>query len=155
VCSLGARITRDYKNQEIHLISILRGGLIFLADLCRAIELPLTYDTMEISSYGNSMQSSGVVRLVKDLSSNIENRHVILVEDIVDTGTSLYYLVENLKTRHPLSLKVCVLLDKTEARKIEVPIDFRGFTIPNRFIVGYGLDFEGYYRNLPYIGALD
>ncbi|MBP7460405.1 MAG: hypoxanthine phosphoribosyltransferase [Candidatus Delongbacteria bacterium] len=151
----GAQITHDFAGSEVHLISILRGGLVLLADLIRRIELPLTYDTIEISSYGDSKESSGIVRLVKDLTSNIENRNVILVEDIIDTGISLNYLVKNLQTRKPKSVKVCVLLDKYEARKVQVQVDYCGFKIPNSFIVGYGLDYQGYYRNLPYIGILD
>ena len=155
VSQIGKQISEDYKGQDIFLISILRGGLVFLADLIRRIDCPLQYDTLEISSYGDEMESSGVVRLIKDLKSSIAGKNVIIVEDIVDTGYSLHYLLENLSTRHPKELKVCVLLDKSEARKEIVPIDYYGFKIPNRFIVGYGLDYQGYYRNLPYIGVLE
>jgi hypoxanthine phosphoribosyltransferase len=155
VKQFGEQITRDFAGSEVHLICILRGGLVLLADLIRQIDLPLTYDTIEISSYGDSKESSGIVRLVKDLTSNIEYRNVILVEDIIDTGISLNYLVKNLQTRKPSCIKVCVLLDKYEARKVQVNVDYCGFKIPNSFVVGYGLDFKGYYRNLPYIGILD
>ena len=155
VKEIGRKISEDFKGDEVFLVSILRGGLIFLADLIREIDVPLQYDTIEISSYGDEKFSSGVVRLIKDLKSNIEGKNVIIVEDIVDTGRSLHYLINNFKIRNPKALKVCVLLDKVDARVIEVPIDYHGFKIPNRFVVGYGLDYKGYLRNLPFVGAMD
>ncbi|HOF03130.1 MAG TPA: hypoxanthine phosphoribosyltransferase [Atribacterota bacterium] len=151
---LGNQISCDYAGKEIFCIGVLRGATIFLADLARYISVPMTMDFMAISSYGISSESSGVVRILKDLDENIENRDVLIVEDIVDTGLTLDYLLRMLQSRKPASLKTCTLLNKVERRKIEVPIDYCGFNIPDRFVVGYGLDFNGLYRNIPYIFVL-
>ncbi|OQY26290.1 MAG: hypoxanthine phosphoribosyltransferase [Candidatus Cloacimonetes bacterium 4572_55] len=156
VRDLGARITKDYEGRDLVVIGILKGSVIFLSDLIRAINLPLKIDFMSISSYGSEMKSSGVVRLLYDLNAPIEGKDVLLVEDIIDTGLTLNYLVENLATRHPKSIKVCVLLDKKEARKPDnqIQVEYVGFEVPNKFLVGYGLDFNENYRNLPYIAAV-
>jgi hypoxanthine phosphoribosyltransferase len=154
VAALGARITQDYRGKTLLLLGTLKGAVPFIADLARAIELPLELDYMAISSYGNSTQSSGVVRILKDLEGPIANKHVLIVEDIVDSGQTLHYLMEVLRQRHPLSLRVCTLLDKERERVKPVTSDYTGFTIPDRFVVGYGLDYAQHYRNLPYIGIL-
>ena len=154
VKELGNKITADYQGREVHLVGILKGAVTFLADLARNIDLPVTFDFMAISSYGQSTHSSGVVRFIKDLDEEIAGRHVLVVEDIVDTGLTLHYLRNNLLERKPASLKVCALLDKAERRKVEVPVEYVGFTIPDRFVVGYGLDYAGRYRNLPYVAIL-
>ncbi len=154
VAELGRQLQADYQGKEPLLIGILSGSFPFIADLVRAVNLPLEVDFMAVSSYGDRTSSSGVVRILKDLNSSIAGRHVIVVEDIVDTGLTLDYLIQNLQTRHPASLKVCALLDKREARKREVEVDYFGFHCPNEFVVGYGLDYRGRYRNLPYIGVL-
>lgn len=151
---LGNRITQDYQGKELICIGILRGAVIFLADLARYIRVPMIIDFMDISSYGASTESSGVVRIVKDLDENIENKDVLIVEDIIDTGLTLNYLIRMLKSRNPASLKVCALLNKKDRRQIDVPIDYCGFDIPDKFVVGYGLDFNGLYRNIPYILVL-
>ncbi len=151
---LGDRISRDYQDKELICIGVLRGAIIFLADLARSIKVPMMIDFMAISSYGASTVSSGVVRIIKDLDENIEKRDVLIVEDIVDTGLTLDYLIRMLKSRNPASLKVCTLLNKKERRQINVPIDYCGFDIPDKFVVGYGLDFNGLYRNIPYILVL-
>ena len=154
VRELGEAITNDYRGSSPVLIGILKGGLPFLADLMRAIDLPLSYDLMAVSSYGASTKSSGTVRILKDLDLSIENRDVIIVEDIVDTGLTLKYLLENLKSRQVNSLKICTLLDKPSRRKVAIQPDYNGFEIPDKFVVGYGLDYMENYRNLPYIGIL-
>jgi hypoxanthine phosphoribosyltransferase len=151
---LGAEISKDYINKDLVLIGIMRGAVPFVADLMRAITIPLEYDLMAVSSYGASTKSSGTVRIMKDIDMSIEGRDVIIVEDIVDTGLTLQYLVDNLKARKPKSLKVCTLLDKPSRRKVEVVPDYNGFIIPDVFVVGYGLDYAEKYRNLPYIGVL-
>ena len=151
---LGNQISHDYQGKEIICIGVLRGATIFLADLSRYITVPMTIDFMAISSYGISSESSGVVRIIKDLDENIEDKDVLIVEDIVDTGLTLDYLLRMLQSRKPASLKACTLLNKVERRKIEVPVDYCGFEIPDRFVVGYGLDFNGLYRNIPYILVL-
>jgi hypoxanthine phosphoribosyltransferase len=153
VARLGEEISRDYLGKSPILVNILKGGVIFLADLMRRICIPHEIDFMSVTSY-NSTNSTGVVRILEDLGSNIEGRHVLLVEDIVDTGRTLEYLRQTLLVRHPASLAVCTLLDKQEAREVEVPVDYVGFSIPNVFVVGYGLDFMERYRHLPYIGIL-
>lgn len=145
---LGARISADYRGREPLMVGILKGSTIFLADLVRAVDLPVTVDFVAISSYGHSTTSSGVVRILKDLEESIEGRHVLIVEDIVDTGLTLNYLRENLLARMPASLKICALLDKPSRRKVPVPVDYLGFTIPDEFVVGYGLDYREQYRNL-------
>jgi hypoxanthine phosphoribosyltransferase len=155
VAELGAQISQDYKGKDLHLICILRGGIFFLADLIRHIEVPNTLDFMAISSYGTSRQSTGQVRITLDLKDEIQNRNVLLVEDIVDSGYTITSVLDFLRTRHPKSLRVCTLLDKPERREVKVPIDYCGFTIPNKFVFGYGLDLDEYYRNLPFIAAVD
>lgn len=151
---LGQQITRDYQGESILMVGILKGAMIFLADLVRNIEVPTFFDFMAVSSYGAGTISSGVVRIMKDLDKSIDGKHVIIVEDIVDTGLTLQYLVENMKSRGPASIKVCTLLDKPDRRKVEVPIDYNGFSIPDEFVVGFGLDYNERYRNLPYIAVL-
>ena len=151
---LGARISADYAGKRILMIGILRGAVIFMADLARSIDVPVAIDFMAVSSYGASSKSSGVVRILKDLDENVEGRHLLIVEDIIDTGLTLNYLLENLRSRKPASLKICTLLNKPSRRKAEVPIDYNGFDIPDYFVVGYGLDYDGNYRNLPFIGVL-
>lgn len=156
VSELGAEITRAYKDsgRPLHVIVILKGATIFAADLVRAIDLPVSLDFMAISSYGNQTTSSGVVRIVMDLDRPIEGRDVLVVEDIVDSGLTLKYLLESLRGRNPASLRTCVLLDKFERREVDVTPDFVGFRIPDEFVVGYGLDYAEKYRNLPYVGVL-
>jgi hypoxanthine phosphoribosyltransferase len=155
VQELGQVITTDYQEKEAPiLVGILKGGVPFLADLIRTINLPLEYDLIAVSSYGASTKSSGTVKIIKDLDMSIEGRDVIIVEDIVDTGLTLHYLLENLKSRRPNSLKVCTMLDKPSQRKMTIQPDYNGFEIPDVFVVGYGLDYAGKYRNLPYIGVL-
>lgn len=154
VRELGAQITVDYQGQPLLLLGTLKGAVPFIADLARAIELPLELDFMAISSYGNSTQSSGVVRILKDLEGPISHKHVLIVEDIIDSGLTLNYLIEILRQRQPLSLRVCTLLNKECKRIKPVVCDYTGFTIADRFVVGYGLDYAQRYRNLPYIGIL-
>lgn len=154
VHELGQQITRDYQGESILMVGILKGAMIFLADLVRHIDVPTYFDFMAVSSYGTGTISSGAVRILKDLDRSIEGKHVIIVEDIVDTGLTLQYLVENMKARRPASLKICTLLDKPSRRKVNVNIDYNGFSIPDEFVVGYGLDFSEKYRNLPYIAVL-
>ncbi|MEW6723904.1 MAG: hypoxanthine phosphoribosyltransferase [Bacillota bacterium] len=151
---LGEQISREYAGKEIHLISILKGAFMFLADLARHISIPTSVDFMAVSSYGASTKSSGVVRILKDLDESIEGKHVIIVEDIVDTGLTLNYLRETLKGRNPASLKICAFLDKPSRRKVEVPVDYIGYEVPDEFVVGYGLDYQQLYRNIPYIFVL-
>jgi hypoxanthine phosphoribosyltransferase len=154
VAALGKQIKRDYKGKYLLLLGTLKGAVPFIADLARAIDLPLEIDYMAISSYGNTTHSSGVVRILKDLEGPIEQKHVLIVEDIVDSGLTLHYQMDVLRQRHPLSLRVCALLDKDRERIKVVDLDYMGFQIPNRFVVGYGLDYAQRYRNLPYIGIL-
>ena len=151
---LGTQISRDYQGQELLVICILKGASVFMADLIRKIDLPIQIDFMAVSSYGHSTQSSGVVKINKDLDTDIENRHILIVEDIIDSGLTLKYLSENLRSRRPKSLKICTLLDKPERRKTHLNIDYTGFEIPDVFIVGYGIDYAEHYRNLPYIGVI-
>jgi hypoxanthine phosphoribosyltransferase len=151
---LGDQITADYEGKEILAIGVLRGAVLFMADLTRAIKVPVAIDFMAVSSYGHGTSSSGVVRILKDLDEDIEGKHVLIVEDIIDSGLTLTYLLENLKSRKPASLKLCTLLNKPERRKAEVHIDYNGFTVPDYFVVGYGLDYAEKYRNLPFIGIL-
>ncbi|TME10476.1 MAG: hypoxanthine phosphoribosyltransferase [Chloroflexi bacterium] len=154
VVELGEQISRDYEGKNLLLLGTLKGAVPFIADLARAIALPLEIDYMAISSYGNTTQSSGVVRILKDLEGPIDQKHVLIVEDIVDSGLTLHYQMDVLRQRHPMSLRVCALLDKRRERIRVVKLDYRGFQIPNRFVVGYGLDYAQRYRNLPYIGIL-
>ena len=151
---LGREITADYAGRELLLVGVLKGAVFFMADLMRAITVPCEIDFMAISSYGASTDSSGVVRILKDLDINIEGRHVLVVEDIVDSGLTLSYLMRNLESREPASLEICALLTKPSRREIDVPVRYIGFEIPNRFVIGYGLDFAERYRNLPYVGVL-
>jgi hypoxanthine phosphoribosyltransferase len=155
ITTLAAEIERDYRTPEgIHLVAILKGGFMFMADLVRAMSDRVTMDFMAVSSYGKGTTSSGQVRVLKDLDSNVEGRHVILVEDIVDTGLTLHYLQDLLKARAPQSLKTACLLSKPSRRKVDVQVDYIGFTIEDHFVVGYGLDYAEKYRNLPYIAVL-
>lgn len=154
VLALGKEIAEAYEGEALTLVVILKGSFVFAADLARAIDLPLAVDFIGVSSYGDSTRSSGVVRITQDLSRPVEGRHVLVVEDIIDTGLTMAYLLENLASRHPRSVKVCSLLEKPARAVHKVDIDFLGFTIPDAFVVGYGLDFAERYRNLPYIGVL-
>lgn len=154
IAELGAEISRDYAGEEILLICILRGGVMFLTDLIRQITVPTAIDFMAVSSYGSgARESTGQVRIEMDLRTSVTDRHVILVEDIVDTGHTIAAVLELLETRRPKSLRVCSLLDKSVRREIVVPIHYRGFDIPNKFVFGYGLDLDEYWRNLPFIGV--
>ncbi len=155
VTELGEAISRDYAGRAPVLVGVLKGAVIFTADLIRAIRLPASLDFMSVSSYGSGTRSSGVVRLTADLSMSIEGRDVIIVEDIIDTGRTISYLRRNLATRHPKSLALCVLLDKVARRQVEVTVDYIGFAIPNEFVVGYGLDDNGLHRNLRDIAVLE
>lgn len=156
IAELGYEISRDYQDKHLHLICILRGGVLFLADLMRQISVEHTIDFMAVSSYGKgARKSTGQVRIALDLKEDIQNRDALLVEDIVDSGYTIASVIEILNTRHPRSLKVCTLLDKASRREVDVPIDYRGFTIPDKFVFGYGLDIDEYYRNLPFIGTVD
>ncbi len=152
---MAEQINRDYEGKEIHLIGILRGGSFFMCELAKRITVPVTIDFMSASSYGMSTTSSGVVKIVKDLEESIVGRDVIVVEDIIDTGRTLSYLMEMLRERGPQSLKLCTLLNKPDRRVVEVDIDYNGYTIPDEFVVGYGLDYAQKYRNLPYIGIVE
>ena len=152
---LGRELSQDYAGRELLLVGVLKGAVFFMADLMRNLSVPCEIDFMAISSYGAATDSSGVVRILKDLDINIEGRHVLVVEDIIDSGLTLSYLVRNLEAREPASLEVCALLTKPERREIDVPVRYTGFEIPNRFVIGYGLDFAERYRNLPYVGVLD
>ncbi len=151
---LGQVLTEHYRDRDVLVVGILCGSFPFIADLVREMNIPVAIDFMAVSSYGDRTTSSGVVRILKDLGTPIANRHVLLVEDIVDSGRTLRYLVDNLKTRHPASLEICTLLDKREARVVDIETRYIGFTCPDEFVVGYGLDYAGKYRNLPYIGVL-
>ena len=155
VSEIGREIARDYADENPVLVGVLKGALVFMADLIRATPIDVTMDFMALSSYGGETRSSGVVKLASDLSMPIEDRHVVLIEDIIDTGRTVSYLKRNLETRHPRSVRLCALLDKIERREVEVDIDYLGFTIPNLFVVGYGLDYAGLYRNLPYVAMLE
>ena len=155
VTELGEEISRDYDGKDPLLVGVLKGAVVFLADLMRAVEIPLACDFIAVSSYGVSSRSSGVVKITADLSQSIVGRHVLLVEDIIDTGRTVAYLRRNIETRQPASLRICALLDKLERREVEVALDYVGFTIPNEFVVGYGLDYGGLYRNLSHIAALE
>lgn len=155
VKELGASISKDYKGKKLMLIGVLKGGFVFLADLIREITIDIDLDFIAVSSYGNSTKSSGVVRIIKDIETNIQENHIILVEDIVDTGLTVNYLKEIIMARGPKSVKVCALLDKPSRRMTEVQLDYKGIEIPDKFVVGYGLDFDGKYRNLPDVCVLN
>ena len=154
VSEIAAQINRDYADKEILLVSVLRGSFIFMADLARKITRPCRIDFMSVSSYGKGTSSSGQVQITKDLSEDISGLHVIVIEDILDSGNTLSYLLRILEQRHPASIRLCTLLDKPDRRKVEVAVHYSGFTIPDAFVVGYGLDYAENYRNLPYIGIL-
>jgi hypoxanthine phosphoribosyltransferase len=154
VGELGVQLAADYEGRDPVLVSVLKGSIIFLADLVRAMPIPLSIDLMEVSSYGASTESSGQVRILKDLSTSIEGRDVIVVEDIIDTGLTLNYLLKYLHDKGPATIRICCLLDKPARRLAPIEIDYRGFTIADRFVIGYGLDYGERYRNLPYIGVL-
>lgn len=154
ISELGKKITSDYKDKSPVLISILKGGTVFVADLMRKIDLKLEIDFLGVASYGSSTKSSGVVEITKDCKVDLHGKDVLIIEDIIDTGLSLQYIIDTLKRKNPNSIKVCVLLDKIDAHKIDVPVKYAGFTIPDEFVVGYGLDYSEKYRNLPYIGIL-
>jgi hypoxanthine phosphoribosyltransferase len=154
VAALGSEISADYEGRDLLLVGVLKGAVFFMADLMRQLTVPCEIDFMAISSYGAATDSSGVVRILKDLDINIAGRDVLVVEDIIDSGLTLSYLMRNLRARQPASLEICALLTKSGRREIEVPVRYVGFEIPNRFVIGYGLDFAERYRNLPYIGVL-
>ena len=154
VREMGEAISRDYRDGEVFLVGVLKGAWLFLADLTRSITIPVVLDFMALSSYGVSTKTSGLVQIIKDIEDSIEGRHVIIVEDIVDSGLTLSYLVDLLKTRRPASLKVCVLLDRPTRRMARVSLDYVGFEIPDAFVVGYGLDYAGHYRQVPYVFTL-
>ena len=154
VKKLGKQISADYEGKNLMLVAVLKGSVIFMADLMRAITVPISIDFMSVSSYGNDTKSSGVVKLIKDLDESIEGRNVVLIEDIMDSGRTLSYLIKILKERKPASFKVVTLLDKPDRRVVELKPDITGFVIPDRFVVGYGLDCAQKYRNLPYIGVI-
>ena len=155
VAELGARISADYAGRQLTLVSVLKGSLPFMADLMRSLAIPVRIDLMEVSSYGGTTtESSGLVRILKDLSTSIEDQDVLIVEDIIDTGLTLNYLLRYLRGKKPSSLHVCTLLDKPARRLVEIPVDYVGFTIPDRFVVGYGLDYNELYRNLRFVGVL-
>lgn len=151
---VGAEITRDYADKNLLLVSVLKGSVAFMADLMRAIEIPARIDFMSVSSYGSGTKTSGVVKIVKDLDINLEGYDIVIVEDILDSGKTLHYLVNMLKNRNPSSIEVCTLFDKPERREVDVYAKYRGCEIPDAFIVGYGLDYDEKYRNLPYVGIL-
>jgi len=154
VVELGKQITHDYRNKNVLLLGTLKGAVPFIADLARAIELPIEIDYMAVASYGDSTQSSGIVRIIKDLEGPISHKHVLIIEDIIDSGLTLSYLVDMLRRRSPLSLCICTLLNKERERVKAIEIDYQGFSLPDKFVVGYGLDYAQRYRNLPYIGVL-
>lgn len=151
---LGERITEDYRGKNLMLIGILKGAVMFLSDLAKNIKIPLMIDFMAVSSYGNSSESTGIVRIIKDLESSIEDKDILIVEDIIDTGLTLSYLTDNLKKRRARSVKIVTLLDKPERRKVDVPVDYVGFKIPDEFVIGYGIDYAEKYRNLPFVASL-
>ena len=157
LAELGAELSRDYAGRSIHMICVLKGGVYFMTDLSKYIDesVPVSLDFMAVSSYGNERESSGVVRILKDLDESLHGKDVLVVEDIIDSGNTLSYLLDMLKDRKPASLKLCTLLDKPKRRKKNVKVDYVGFTIEDRFVLGYGLDYDQYYRNLPYIAVVD
>jgi hypoxanthine phosphoribosyltransferase len=154
VRQLGLQIERDYEGKELVLLGVLKGSFLFISDLARSIDLPLSVDFIGLSSYGEATESSGVVKITSDLSRPIEGKHVLVIEDIVDTGLTMRYLLDNLATRHPASVKLCALLNKPSRMRAKIPIDYLGFQIEDRFVVGYGLDAAEKYRNVPFIGVM-
>ena len=155
IAELGAAVSRDYAGRDLLLLAVLKGSVLFLADLMRHITVPHAIDFMATSSYGTAFESSGVVRILKDLDQSIEDRDVLIVEDIIDTGRTLDYLVRILRARRPASLEICTLLNKPARREVDVPVKYIGFDIPDKFVLGYGLDFQEKYRNLPYVAVLE
>ena len=155
IAELGAQISRDYAGRSVHLVSVLRGGVFFTCERAKRITVPVSIDFMSVSSYGNDTKSSGIVKVVKDLDDSIVGKDVLVVEDIVDSGRTLRYLLDNLKARGPKSLALCTLLDKPDRRVVDVDVDYTGFQIEDKFVVGYGLDYAQKYRNLPYIGVVE
>lgn len=155
IAELGAQISKDYEGKEIHLICILKGGVFFACELAKRITVPVSLDFMSVSSYGNSKESSGIVKIVKDLDEPLEGKEVLIVEDIIDSGKTLNHLIPMLYSRNPKDIKLCALLSKPDRREAEVTIDYLGFEIPDAFVVGYGLDYAQKYRNLPYIGVVE
>ncbi|GAA0804148.1 hypoxanthine phosphoribosyltransferase [Clostridium sp. AF19-22AC] len=153
--ALGKQISKDYEGKQVHLICVLKGGAFFMCELAKRITVPVSLDFMSVSSYGDGTASSGVVRIAKDLDESIEGKDVLIVEDIIDSGRTLYYLMDILRKRNPESLHLCTLLDKPERREKDVTVDYVGFEIPDEFVVGYGLDYAQKYRNLPYIGVVE
>lgn len=152
---LGERISKDYAGRQVHLVCVLKGGVFFMCELAKRITVPVSMDFMSVSSYGSDTKSSGVVRIVKDLDESLQGKDVIVVEDIVDSGRTLSYLLEMLKDRGPKSLRLCTMLDKPDRRVVDVNVDYTGFEIPDEFVVGYGLDYDQRYRNLPFIGIVE
>lgn len=152
---IGEQISKDYEGRQVHLVCVLKGGSFFMCELAKRITVPVSLDFMSVSSYGSDTKSSGVVRIVKDLDEPLKGKDVIVIEDIVDSGHTLSYLLEMLKNREPASLRLCTLLDKPERRVADVHVDYTGFQIPDEFVVGYGLDYDQKYRNLPYIGVVE
>ena len=155
IAEMGAQISKDYKGESIYLLCILKGGVFFTTELAKHITVPVSIDFMSVSSYGGETTSSGIVRIVKDLDTPIEGKNVLIAEDIIDTGRTLAYLMEHLRQRKPKSLKLCTLLDKPDRRVSDVKVDYAGFEIPDEFVVGYGLDYDQKYRNLPYVGVIE
>ena len=155
IVELGKQISKDYEGKQVHLICVLKGGVFFMCELAKRISVPVSMDFMSVSSYGDDTKSSGVVKIVKDLDEAIEGKDVLIVEDIIDSGRTLYYLIDILKKRNPKSVHLCTLLDKPERRVKEVTVDYVGFNIPDEFVVGYGLDYAQKYRNLPFIGVVE
>ena len=154
IAQLGEQISQDYAGREVHLIGILKGSIFFICELAKRITVPVTMDFMSVSSYGAGTKSSGVVKLIKDLDEPIGGKDVLVVEDIIDSGRTLSYLLKNLSSRQPASIRLCTMLDKPERREVDVEVDYQGFRIPDEFVIGYGLDYDQRYRNLPYIGVL-
>ena len=155
IVELGKQISKDYEGKQVHLICVLKGGVFFMCELAKRISVPVSMDFMSVSSYGDDTKSSGVVKIVKDLDEAIEGKDVLIVEDIIDSGRTLYYLIDILKKRNPKSVHLCTLLDKPERRAKDVKVDYVGFNIPDEFVVGYGLDYAQKYRNLPFIGVVE
>lgn len=153
--AMGEQISKDYAGKQVHLVCVLKGGSFFMCELAKRITVPVSLDFMSVSSYGTQTKSSGVVKIVKDLDDSIQGKDVLVVEDIIDSGRTLSYLLEMLKDRKPNSLRLCTLLDKPERRVVDVHVDYTGFEIPDEFVVGYGLDYDQRYRNLPYIGVVE
>ena len=155
ISEVAAQINKDYEGKEVHLICILKGGVFFTCELAKRLTIPVSLDFMSVSSYGSGTKSSGVVKIIKDLDEPLEGKNVIIVEDIIDSGRTLAYLIEVLKQRNPKNIELCTLLDKPDRRVVDVDVEYTGFTIPDEFVVGYGLDYDQKYRNLPYIGVLE